>query len=197
MAQTRRFPSVLTRPILAPAGHSSVLMERPELVDMFGEMVRQSSSAVPRCACALLIFGIASGLLAGCGNSGSSPAASSPPKYVAAADAICTSQLTLLNELPQPSTPDQAVSYLPKAITIIRRETGQLAAIRPAASIQKPFAAALGDARQLASVLARFLHQHRTGIVEVSTFGQVQAQSGALRAEVDAHFREAGLARCG
>jgi hypothetical protein len=160
---------------------------------MFGEMASQRrcprllASAAPAAALAL-----ACAPLAGCGGSGSGQ-----PQYVAAADAICSTQLAQLNRLPQPTTPTEAVSYLPEAITIMRRETAELATVRPDAAHRAQLADALAGARALAATLARLLHQLRSGtILELSSFVQVQSQSEALRAQIDAHFRRADLARC-
>jgi hypothetical protein len=130
-------------------------------------------------------------LLAGCGGSGSST-----PKYVAAGNAICSEQLAQLNKLPQPTTPEQAVAYLPQAVAIMQRETTRLAALELPASKRAQFQAALAGTRQLASVLRGVLRKLRSGVIEISAFAQVQAQSDALRADIDAHLRQAGLARC-
>jgi hypothetical protein len=88
------------------------------------------------------------------------------------------------------------VSYLPKALMIMQRETNGLAALDPPASERAQVAAGLASARQLAALLRRFLHELRGGLVELSTFAQVQTQTGTYRADLDAHFRQAGLARC-
>lgn len=144
---------------------------------------------------------------AGCGGSASSssPAgsASSPvvpasasARYLAAGNAVCTKQLTQLNKLAQPTSAEQAVSYLPRALVIMQRETSGLTALDPPAPERAQVAAGLASAQQLAALLRRFLHELRGGLVEISTFGRVQAQTGALRADVNAHFRLAGLTRC-
>ncbi|MDQ6811340.1 MAG: hypothetical protein M3Z95_05530 [Actinomycetota bacterium] len=137
-------------------------------------------------------------LIAGCGGA-SSTAAGKPsraPAYVAAADAVCVQAQAELHKLSEPTTPGQAVAYLPSAIAIINRETLRLAALDPLASRRGWFGAALSDARKLAGVLAAFLHQLRAGIVELATFSQVQTQSTTLRTEINGSFRQAGLSRC-
>ena len=131
------------------------------------------------------------GLLCGCGGS-----AASPPKYVAEGDGICAGDLAQLNRLPQPSSPEQAVSYLPKALTIMQGETDRLATLDPPAANQVELTAALQSARRLATVLRDTLHELRSGVVELGTLAQAQAQSDALRRTLDARFRDAGLARC-
>ena len=88
------------------------------------------------------------------------------------------------------------MSYLPHAIAMIQRETGALAALDPGPAKRAELAAAIASSHQLAALLTSFLHQLRTQIVEFTTFAQVQAQSSALRAQIDAHFRQAGLTRC-
>jgi hypothetical protein len=131
------------------------------------------------------------GMTAGCGSS-----TTAPPAYVTAADAICTVQLAQLNKLSKPTTATGAIAYLPRAIAIMRHETAQLSTLDPAASKRAQFAAALDSTRRLASALSRFLGQLRTGVVELNTYAQVQAEAGALAAETNAHFRGAGLPRC-
>jgi hypothetical protein len=168
-----------------------MLVPTPSAADRSGDMARMHVTA---------LFGAACLLLAGCGASTSSHPASAPqaapPAYVATGDAICAKQLTALNKLTQPSTPEGALSYLPKALTIMQRETGQLAVLDPSASRRAAFAAALASAHQLETVLRRFLRQMQAGVVEISTFSKVQSQSEALRADINAHFRQAGLTRC-
>ncbi len=137
--------------------------------------------------------------LAGCGGSSSSSSrgpGSSPPAYVAQGNAICTQELARLNALTRPTTPDQAVIYLPKALRIMERETARLTALNPPASEPRELSAGLASARQLTALLHRFLDTLRGGLVELRTFGQVQTQSATLRADLDAHFRRAGLERC-
>jgi hypothetical protein len=130
-------------------------------------------------------------MLAGCGGS-----ASSTPRYVAAGNAVCAEQLARLNGLSQPTTPEQAVSYLPQAVAIMQRETVRLAALDPPASKRAQLEAGLASARRLATLLDGVLHKLRSGVVELSAFAQVQAQSETLRADIGAHLRQAGLTRC-
>ena|SRR5271166_3990626 len=132
-------------------------------------------------------------------GSASSPvvsSASASARYLAAGNAICTKQLTQLNKLAQPTSAEQAVSYLPRALVIMQRETSGLTALDPPAPERAQAAAGLASSQQLAALLRRFLHELRGGLVEISTFGRVQARTGALRADVNAHFRLAGLTRC-
>jgi hypothetical protein len=145
---------------------------------------------------AIVVMGVACLLLAGCGASRSSPTASAPPAYLASADAICSEQLAKLNGLPQPTTPEAATSYLPKALAIMQGEQSRLTALHVPADKQAQLKAALASAGELADLLRGFLHKLKSGVVEVSTFGQVQASSDALKANIDAHFQQAGLARC-
>jgi hypothetical protein len=140
-------------------------------------------------------------LLAGCGRASSShpassPAASAPPTFVASANAICAQQLAQLDKLPQPTTPEGAVSYLPQALAIMHSETTRLTALQVPASDRAQLNAGLASAGQLADLLRSFLGKLKSGMLEVSTFGQVQTQSDALKADVDAHFRQAGLQWC-
>jgi hypothetical protein len=134
---------------------------------------------------------VACGVFGGCGS-----AASAPPAYVAAANAICAVQRAQLNKLSTPTTAGQAIVYLPRAIAIMRRETEQLATLDPVAPKRAQFAAALASTRRLADALTSFLHQLRSGVVELSAYTQVQAESTALSAEINRHFRQAGLTRC-
>ena len=143
-----------------------------------------------------VVTGAACLFLAGCGGSGSSPAVSAPRAYLASANAICSEQLAELNKLPQPTTPEGATSYLPKALAIMQSEATQLTALQMPEDKRAQVKAGLASAGELAAVLRGFLHKLRSGIVEVSTFGQVEARSDALKAEIDAHFRQAGLERC-
>jgi hypothetical protein len=156
----------------------------------------------------IALLGVACLPFAGCGGSApSSPAgsasssspvvsASESARYMAAANAVCTKQLAQLNRLAQPTTPEQAVAYLPQALVIMHREMSGLAALEPPPSERAQVAAGEASVMRLAALLQRFLHELKGGLVELSTFGQVQTQTGALTAAVDAHFRQAGLVRC-
>jgi hypothetical protein len=147
---------------------------------------------------AIALLGAASVLLGACGSSARPihSSASPAPKFVTAGDAICTRELAKLNRLPQPSTPGQAVSYLPQALRIMQRETSELAALERPAAQRAQLAASIERTSELAALLRGFLHELRSGIVEISTFARVQTQSDALRAEADASFRQAGLTAC-
>jgi hypothetical protein len=145
---------------------------------------------------ATVVMGVACVLLAGCGGSSSSPAASAPPAYLASANAICSQQVGKLDKLPQPTTPEGATSYLPKALAIMQIEETQLTALRVPADKQAQLKAGLASEEELSKVLSGLLHKLRSGIVEISSLGELQTRSNALKADVDAHFRQAGLDRC-
>lgn len=130
-------------------------------------------------------------LLAGCGGS-----ASPPPAYVTAGDADCATQLAQLNRLARPTTPDQVVSYVPQALEIIERGRSRLAALDPPAGARPELARALASQEQLATLLHRVLHELESGLVEPGMFSRAQAEGSALKADIDAHLRRAGLARC-
>ena len=132
-------------------------------------------------------------LLAGCGGGGSS---AQEKKFVAQANAICAQELAVLSRTPEPTTPAQAISYLPKAIAIIQRQSGRLEALSVPASKRRDLEAALSTGRQLGVILVRFLHQLRAGTYQLATFSQVQSQSVTLREQINVHFRKAGLTRC-
>ena len=157
---------------------------------MSNKMVSWRSIAPATLCCALLCAGV---LLAGCGASTQSSASA---RYVAQGNRICTTQLALLHRLPMPTTPEQAIDYLPHALTIMHRENVQLRTIDPASSKQTELNAALVDTDRLTALLSRFLHSLKTGVVELTTFGQVEGQSSVLRSQIDAEFRRAGLTRC-
>jgi hypothetical protein len=131
--------------------------------------------------------------LAGCGG-GSGRGASSA--YASAAESICRQERVRLEAMPQPRTPAQAIGYLPHAIGIIGDEAGRLSALRPPPQQSGAVHDALTAAQRLNGVLSRFLARLRAGSVELSTFAQVQTQGTALRDEIDASFRRAGLAAC-
>jgi hypothetical protein len=136
------------------------------------------------------------GLLGGCGGSGSRPA-TPVPAYIAAGNAICARQVARLNALARPSTPEQAIGYLPHAIAIMRSESNSLAALeRPAGRSSAQLSAALDSTRELTDTLARFLHRMSSGMIDLTDFGTVQSRSVALQAQLDMHFRLAGLTRC-
>jgi hypothetical protein len=140
-----------------------------------------------------VVLGLVCAALAGCGGGGS---AAQEKKFTAAANAICAQELAVLSRTPELTTPTQAISYLPKVIAIIQRQSGRLEALAVPASKRADLEAALGSGRQLGLILVRFLHQLRAGTYELATFSQVQSQSVTLRQQINAHFRKAGLARC-
>jgi hypothetical protein len=140
---------------------------------------------------ALALIAVLALLLGACGSS-----TSPPPAYVAAGEAICGQQQARLNHLAGPTTPEQAVSYLPQVLAIMHRETSRLQGLDPPAAKRAELAAGLASAGQLAARLHSFLHELQTGIVEVGSFPRLQAQSTALRAQIDGHLRQAGLEGC-
>ena len=139
------------------------------------------------------VLGLVCAVLAGCGGGGSS---AQEKKFVAQANAICAQELAVLSRTPEPTTPAQAISYLPKAIAIIQRQSGRLEALPVPASKRRDLEAALSTGRQLGVILVRFLHQLRAGTYQLATFSQVQSQSVTLREQINVHFRKAGLTRC-
>jgi len=150
---------------------------------------------------ALVLITFLCGALGGCGGSGTRPAtqaAKSAPEYVAAANAICTRRLAQLNGLARPHTPEQALGYLPRAVAILHSESDSLAALHvPAGGAGgAELDAALASTRELAGTLARFMHQLRSGMIDLSEFGAVQSRGIALHEQLDMHFRLAGLTRC-
>jgi hypothetical protein len=145
---------------------------------------------------ATAVMGITCLLLAGCGGSSPSPATSASPAYLASANAICSIQLAELNKLPQPTTPEGATSYLPKALAIMQSLQTQLTALQVPADKQAQLKAGLAAEGELSGVLRGLLHKLRSGIVEIGSFGAAEARSEALKADIDGHFRQAGLQRC-
>ena len=132
--------------------------------------------------------------VAGCG--GSSGPSSQEKQFVAQANAICAQELAVLNKTPEPTSPTQAVGFLPKAIAIIQRQSLRLEALSAPASKRAELQAALASGRQLGTLLAGFLGKLRSGSFELATFTQVQTQSVTLREQINAHFRKAGLTSC-
>jgi len=130
-------------------------------------------------------------LLAGCGES-----ASPPPAYVTAGDADCAAQLAQLHSLARPTTPDEVIAYVPRALEIIERGHSLLAALDPPADARAQLARALASQERLATLLHRVLHELESGLVEPGMFSRAQAEAAALKADIDAHLRRAGLARC-
>ena len=92
--------------------------------------------------------------------------------------------------------PNTDQSFHFEAVGVLRRETDQLATLDSVGPKRAEFAAALASTRRLADVLGSFLHQLRSGVVELVAYTQVQTDSRALTAEINAHFRQAGLTRC-
>jgi hypothetical protein len=142
---------------------------------------------------AIATLALSCAAFAGCGGGGSD---AKEKKFIAAANAICAQELAVLNKAPEPTTPAQAIDYLPKAIGIIQHQSARLAALEVPASKRADLTAAVSTGRQLGDVLTRFLHQLRAGSFDLTTFTQVQSQSVALREQINAHFRKAGLSRC-
>lgn len=132
-------------------------------------------------------------LLAGCGAGSST---SKAPQYVAQGNRICATQLAMLDRLPRPTTPEAAVAYLPHVLTIMHAESAQLRPLDPTRASRAELTAALTETERLSALLSRFLKRLHTGVVELTTFGQVQTESNVLRSQIDADFRRAGLTRC-
>ncbi len=142
-------------------------------------------------------------LLAACGSSSPSPSTgssagsqASATRYLAGANAVCARLLAKLDRLTQPTTAEQAVSYLPQALRIMQAENRQLATLDPPAGERPQLEAGLRSSQQLAALLRRFLHELQSGLVELNAFARVQSRSQALRADVDSHLRAAGLSSC-
>jgi hypothetical protein len=132
--------------------------------------------------------------VAGCG--GSSGPSAQEKQFVAQANAICAQELAVLNKTPEPTSPTQAIGYLPKALAIIQRQSARLQALSVPAAKRPELEAALGSGRQLGTLLEGFLRKLRSGSFELATFTQVQTQSVTLREQINAHFRKAGLTSC-
>jgi hypothetical protein len=150
---------------------------------------------------ALALLTLLCGALGGCGSastgSASTHTVAPAPAYTAAGNAICARELTRLHGLAQPSTPEQAIGYLPRALAIMHSETDSLAALdQPATGSDAQLEAALDGTRELAGTLAAFLRQLRSGMIDLTAFAAVQGKSIALREALDRHFRLAGLASC-
>ena len=94
----------------------------------------------------MAVLGLVCAVLAGCGGGGSS---AQEKQFVAQANAICAQELAVLSRTPEPTTPAQAISYLPKAIAIIQRQSGRLEALPVPASKRRDLEAALSTGRQL------------------------------------------------
>jgi len=124
------------------------------------------------------------------------PAGTQAPSYVAAGNAICSEQLAQLNRLPRPTSTEQTISYLPSALQIMRREVAKLQALTPSGSGGRALQAALTSDRRLTALLSDFLWGLRHGMVEFAQLATVQTRSIAMRAQIDARFRQAGLPRC-
>lgn len=147
-----------------------------------------------RAPVALLIAGVT--LLCGCGGSSSSSASAQMARYVAAGNAICVKELTELSKAPEPTTPAQAVEYLPRDIAIIRRESDRLAALEPPAAKRPELDAVVARGRRLGTLLDGFLHKLKTEAIELTTLAEVQSQSDTLRSQINHDFQQAGLSRC-
>jgi hypothetical protein len=140
---------------------------------------------------ALALTAVTALLLAGCGGS-----ASPPPAYVTAGDADCATQLAALHGLARPTTPGQVVAYVPRALDIIERGRSELAALDPPAGARAELARALASQDHLAALLHHVLGELESGLVEPGMFSRAASEASALKADIDAHLRRAGLARC-
>ncbi|HTU79373.1 MAG TPA: hypothetical protein VMF09_11490 [Solirubrobacteraceae bacterium] len=146
---------------------------------------------------------LACGLLAGCGGTTAraprAPAGASSPRtlaYLARANRICAAQASRLERLPRPRTVEQTIAYLPTALAVMRAELTRLQAIDPPPGAGTRLNAAVQSMRELAALLARFLHELRYGTVALGELTTVQRQSTRLHAALDSRFRRAGLGRC-
>jgi hypothetical protein len=139
---------------------------------------------------ALLLVGCA--LLSACGSSSES----SSSAYVARGEAICAHARAELARYPRPTTPEQAIAYIPHALTIIYMQGAQLSALDPAPSKRSQLDAAIATDRHISAVLSHFLSTLKTGIVELTSFVQVQTQTNALHEQLDRQYRAAGLPTC-
>lgn len=150
----------------------------------------EAASVIRRSLVLAALLGVT---LYGCGGGGQS---AQEKRFIAQGNAICAQELAILNRTPEPVTPTQAISYLPKAIAIIQRQSARMQALTAPPAKRAAVAAALSSGHQLAAVLEAFLHKLRTGSLELSTFAQVQSQSVSLREQINADFRRAGLKGC-
>ena len=148
-------------------------------------MTRFASAAAIGAICAVL---------AGCG--GSSGPSAQEKQFVAQANAICAQELAVLSKTPEPTSPTQAIGYLPKALAIIQRQSARLQALSVPASKRGELQAALASGTQLGTLLEGFLRKLHSGSFDLATFTQVQTQSVTLREQINAHFRKAGLTSC-
>jgi hypothetical protein len=139
-------------------------------------------------------LGLVCAALAGCG--GSSGPSAQEKQFVAQANAICTQELAVLSKTPEPTSPTQAIGYLPKALAIIQRQSARLQALSVPASKRGELQAALASGTQLGTLLEGFLRKLHSGSFDLATFTQVQTQSVTLREQINAHFRKAGLTSC-
>jgi hypothetical protein len=128
----------------------------------------------------------------GCGSG----ASAQEKQFVAKGNAICRQELAVLSKTPEPTTVTAALSFLPKAIALIKRQSARLEALNAPASKRGELQAALGSGRRLDSLLTGFLRQLHSGTYEVASFASVQAQSVALREQINSHFRRVGLDSC-
>jgi hypothetical protein len=136
---------------------------------------------------------IVAGALSGCvGSHG----AAKPAAYIAAGNAICRGQLARLGHVRQPTSTEEAISYLPSALGVLRADSRELASLDVPAAQRGKLDAALASSREMAALLTRFLHELNRGMVEFGQLAALQAKASRLRARIDLRFHEAGLSAC-
>jgi hypothetical protein len=147
-------------------------------------------------AVALLLGGCL--LLTACGGTTARPLArpTATQRFVAAGDHICTTTLALLSQIHRPKTIEQALHYVPTVLGALHTAVATLGTLKAPSKAHPQLVRALADANQLAAVLAGLLHRLRHGTVEFAQLIAVQHRSMAIRAQLDASFRQAGLPRC-
>ena len=177
------------RPAIGTAG-CNVRAGGPQLPMSAGEMARTR---------AITLLTAAGLLLTGAAAPPVSRRPTSPsPAFVAAADAICAAQLAQLNRLAQPTTAEQAISYLPQALSDHRARARQRSrrSTRPPASGPQFAARARRPRSSWRRSWGASCMNCGRGSSNSASFSRAQAESDALRADIDAHFRQAGLAQC-
>jgi hypothetical protein len=137
-------------------------------------------------------------LLSACGGSMPRAAFSSAAagRYLSEGNHICATALARLDRTPRPRTVEQAIVYIPSALSAMRSEASALRSLDPPNNARTGLAQALASAHRLASVLGGLLHRLRHGTVEFDQMIAAQREGMTIRAQLDARFRQAGLARC-
>jgi hypothetical protein len=118
------------------------------------------------------------------------------PAWLARGNALCAAQARRLQGRAHPSTPEQTIAYLPAALSAMHDDVAGLEALGAGRPGHTKLAAAIASMRQLEGLLRHFLSELRDGMVGFTELGQIQRQSAALHAQLDARFRAAGLPSC-